>query len=118
MTAETLQARSPSTRPGAAASAARCSGADFAENRGAVAGLVVMLRARCSSRRLADVIAPHSPIEQFREHFLTPPVWQAGRHAGLHPLGTDDVGRDMLSRLIYGARLSLLDRHRRWSRCR
>ena len=56
---------------------------------------------------LADVVAPHSPIEQFREHFLTPPVWQDGGSIAF-PLGTDDVGRDMLSRLIYGARLSLL----------
>jgi dipeptide transport system permease protein len=55
----------------------------------------------------ADVVAPHSPIEQFRENFLTPPIWQAGGDRAFL-LGTDDVGRDMLSRLIYGARLSLL----------
>jgi dipeptide transport system permease protein len=55
----------------------------------------------------ADIIVPHSPIEQFRESFLTPPVWQ---HGGTWTfiLGTDDVGRDMFSRLIYGARLSLI----------
>jgi dipeptide transport system permease protein len=78
----------------------------FAENRGAVLGLCVMvtlvLLAVC-----ADLIARHSPIEQFRDHFLTPPIWQAGGDPSF-PLGTDDVGRDMLSRLIYGARLSLI----------
>ena len=55
----------------------------------------------------ADVVAPHSPIQQFRDHFLTPPMWQQGGTAAF-PLGTDDVGRDVLARLIYGARLSLL----------
>ncbi len=77
----------------------------FAENRGAVGGLVVLFLLVVTAV-FADVVAPHSPIEQFREHFLTPPVWQGGD--GSFPLGTDDVGRDMLSRLIYGARLSLL----------
>ena len=78
----------------------------FRQNRGAVAGLALML-ALVTVAALADVAAPHSPIEQFRNHLLTPPVWQAG---GIwrFPLGTDDVGRDLLSRLIYGARLSLL----------
>ena len=55
----------------------------------------------------ADVVAPHSPIQQFRDHFLTPPIWQQGGSSAF-PLGTDDVGRDVLARLIYGARLSLL----------
>ena len=55
----------------------------------------------------ADVVAPHSPIEQFRDNFLTPPAWQAGGTMSF-PLGTDDVGRDVLSRLLYGARLSLI----------
>ena len=55
---------------------------------------------------LADVLAPYSPYEQYRAHVLTPPVWNdAGTWA--FPLGTDEVGRDILSRLIYGARISL-----------
>ncbi len=78
----------------------------YAENRGAVVGLVLMAGLIVVSA-LADVLALHSPIEQFRAHFLIPPIWQEG---GLwqFPLGTDDVGRDMLSRLIHGARLSII----------
>jgi dipeptide transport system permease protein len=78
----------------------------FAVNRGAVLGLFLML-VLIIVAVFADLVAPHSPIEQFRDHFLAPPIWQQG---GLieFPLGTDDVGRDMLSRLIYGARLSLI----------
>ena len=78
----------------------------FSENRGAVLGLAVMLLLVLAAL-FAGAVAPHSPIRQFREHFLTPPLWQ---HGGMPRflLGTDDVGRDMLSRLIFGARLSLL----------
>jgi dipeptide transport system permease protein len=78
----------------------------FAENKGAVLGLVVMIILVVLALG-ADIIAPHSPIEQYREAFLTPPVWQQGGSWNF-PLGTDDVGRDMFSRLIYGARLSLV----------
>ena len=78
----------------------------FAENRGAVGGVCVLI-VLVLVAILGDVVAPHSPIEQFRDHFLTPPWW-ADRGDRTFPLGTDDVGRDMLSRLIYGARLSLL----------
>ncbi len=78
----------------------------FAENRGAVVGLAIMVVLIIISV-LADVLALHSPIEQFRAHFLIPPIWQEGG-VWAFPLGTDDVGRDMLSRLIYGARLSLI----------
>jgi dipeptide transport system permease protein len=78
----------------------------FSENRGAVVGLAIMV-VLILLAILADVVAPHSPIEQFREHFLTPPSWQAGGSAEFL-LGTDDVGRDILARLIYGARLSLV----------
>jgi dipeptide transport system permease protein len=78
----------------------------FAENRGAVVGLAVML-VLILLAVFADVVAPHSPIEQFRENFLTPPVWQDGG-TGKFLLGTDDVGRDILARLIFGARLSLM----------
>ena len=78
----------------------------FAENRGAVVGLVIM-GILIAVSLLADLISLHSPIEQFREFFLIPPIWQDGGNWSF-PLGTDDVGRDMLSRLIYGARLSLI----------
>ena len=78
----------------------------FAENRGAILGLAVMI-VLLFLAIFADVVAPHSPIEQFRTHFLTPPIWQEGGDRGF-PLGTDDVGRDMASRLIHGARLSLI----------
>jgi dipeptide transport system permease protein len=78
----------------------------FSENRGAVVGLVVMV-VLILLAVFADIAAPHSPIEQFRQNFLTPPVWQEGGSARFL-LGTDDVGRDILARLIYGARLSLV----------
>jgi dipeptide transport system permease protein len=78
----------------------------FRVNRGAVLGLAIML-VLIVVAVLADVIAPHSPIEQFRDNLLAPPVWQDGGQAKFL-LGTDDVGRDILSRLIYGARLSLV----------
>ena len=56
---------------------------------------------------LAPWIAPHDPAEASFLHSLTPPVWQdEGMLA--YPLGTDNLGRDVLSRLIYGAQLSLL----------
>jgi dipeptide transport system permease protein len=78
----------------------------FRQNRGAVIGLatvlVIALLALC-----ANLIAPHSPIEQFRDATLVPPAWQAGGSSKFL-LGTDAVGRDVLSRVIHGARLSLL----------
>lgn len=78
----------------------------FAQNRGALVGfaLVVVLVVLALA---ADVVAPHSPIVQFRESELAPPFWQAGGSLRF-PLGTDAVGRDILSRLIHGTRLSLL----------
>jgi dipeptide transport system permease protein len=78
----------------------------FAENRGAVLGLAITVFLIIVAV-LANIVAPHSPIEQFRDNFLTPPVWEQGGTARFL-LGTDDVGRDVLSRLIFGARLSLL----------
>jgi dipeptide transport system permease protein len=78
----------------------------FAGNRGAVMGLAIML-ALIVTALFADIVAPHAPVEQFRDYFLTPPAWENGGTTRFL-LGTDDVGRDILSRLIYGARLSLL----------
>ncbi len=69
---------------------------------GAVAGLIVML-ALAIVAASAPLVAPHGPAEQFRDSFLAPPFEQAK-----FLLGTDSLGRDILSRLIYGARLSLL----------
>ena len=78
----------------------------FAANRGAVLGLglIVVL---VVIGAFANFIAPYSPIETNPKVFLRPPAWQEGGTTA-HWLGTDAIGRDMLSRLIYGARLSLL----------
>ena len=54
----------------------------------------------------APLIAPHSPTEQSLPDKLTPPAWQEGGSAK-HLLGTDLLGRDLFSRLVYGARVSL-----------
>ncbi|MFK8033550.1 MAG: ABC transporter permease subunit [Hyphomicrobiales bacterium] len=77
----------------------------FSENRGAVMGLWVFL-ALVFIAIAAPLIAPHAPNNQFRDALLQPPVWQDGG-TWKFILGTDAVGRDMLSRLIYGARFSL-----------
>ncbi len=55
----------------------------------------------------ADFIAPHSPYEINLQKRLLPPCWQEGG-SFTYPLGTDLVGRDILSRLIYGSRASLV----------
>ncbi|SUG45197.1 dipeptide transporter permease DppC [Salmonella enterica subsp. arizonae] len=78
----------------------------FKRNKGAVVGLayvIIMILIAV----FANFIAPHNPAEQFRDALLVPPVWQEGG-SWAHILGTDDVGRDVLSRLMYGARLSML----------
>jgi len=79
--------------------------AAFRENRGAVFGLAVVL-AVAFVAIFADLIAPYSPIEQFRDFVKLPPAWEDGGSARF-VLGTDALGRDMLSRLIHGARVSL-----------
>ena len=52
------------------------------------------------------MLAPHSPLEQFRESVKLPPAWYEGGNWAF-PLGTDALGRDMLSRIMHGARYSL-----------
>jgi len=54
----------------------------------------------------APWVAPHDPYMGTLSNRLTPPVWQDGGSME-HILGTDKLGRDMLSRIIYGARVSL-----------
>jgi dipeptide transport system permease protein len=79
--------------------------AAFRENKGAMFGLAVVALV-VGTALLADFIAPHSPIEQFRDAVKAPPVWEPGG-SWRFVLGTDGTGRDMLSRIIYGARVSL-----------
>jgi dipeptide transport system permease protein len=78
----------------------------FKANFGAVAGLVVIV-VLILLALFADFVAPHSPILTNSAAFLKPPFWQQGGSIA-YPLGTDAIGRDILSRLIHGARLSLL----------
>jgi dipeptide transport system permease protein len=78
----------------------------FSENRGAVGGLAVIVIVVLAAV-FADQIAPHPPAAQYRDHFLAPPFWMAGGSAEFL-LGTDAVGRDIFSRILYGARFSLV----------
>ena len=77
----------------------------FSENRGAVLGFWVFV-VLVILAILAPVIAPHLPNAQYRDAVLLPPVWQEGGRSS-YLLGTDAVGRDLLSRLLYGAQFSL-----------
>ena len=77
----------------------------FSSNKGAVAGLIV-IAIICFMAVFANFVAPHSPSDQYRDALLLPPAWLDGGNWSF-VLGTDDVGRDILSRLIYGSRLSI-----------
>ena len=55
----------------------------------------------------ADLLTPHDPLRGTLGDRLTPPIWQEGGTSE-YLLGTDKLGRDMLTRLIYGARISLM----------
>lgn len=55
---------------------------------------------------LAPLLAPHDPYEQNLLARTVPPFWMDGG-SWEHPLGTDPLGRDYLSRLLYGARVSV-----------
>lgn len=56
---------------------------------------------------IAPLIAPYDPYSQSMANRLVPPIWMDGGTWD-HPMGTDGIGRDYLSRLIYGSRISLL----------
>ena len=77
----------------------------YSMNTGAVIGLVVFTLLVLVAI-FAPLVAPHMPDEQYRDALLTPPAWQEGGKS-MFILGTDAVGRDILSRLIFGARYSL-----------
>ncbi|MBL8668723.1 MAG: ABC transporter permease subunit [Rhodospirillales bacterium] len=77
----------------------------FRRNRGALIGLSV-IAAVAATAVLAPFLAPHGPAEQFRGALLQSPMWMEGGSAEF-PLGTDPLGRDLLSRLLWGGRVSL-----------
>lgn len=70
----------------------------------AVAGLVVLAIA-LGAAVFGPYVSPYDPLDQDLAARLRPPFWQE-RGSLAHPLGTDNLGRDILSRLIYGARVS------------
>ncbi len=76
------------------------------ENKGAMFGLVMVL-AVIISAIFAPLLSPHDPILQDVEKRLIPPVWETGGDPSFL-LGTDHLGRDIVSRLIYGARISIV----------
>ncbi|MDC9823197.1 ABC transporter permease subunit [Devosia sp. ZB163] len=78
----------------------------FSMNKGAVLGLVVFVLLILVAI-FAPLLAPFPPDQQFREFIRMAPPWAGGTQPQFL-LGTDEVGRDILSRLIYGSRYSLM----------
>jgi len=75
------------------------------KNKTGLAGLIIITLFSAAAV-FAPVISPHDPIENALYDQLKAPVWEEGG-ATKNLLGTDDLGRDILSRLIHGARVSL-----------
>lgn len=71
----------------------------------ALGAFIVLLAAFCAV--FAPLLAPHDPYVQNLDLRMVPPAWMEGGSPA-HWLGTDQLGRDYLSRLIYGARISML----------
>ena len=75
-------------------------------NKTAVAGLLVITLFVLTAI-LAPFLSPHNPVEVSLYDQIIPPIWEEGG-TWKNVLGTDDLGRDILSRLVYGARVSLV----------
>ena len=78
----------------------------MAANPSVVAG-IILVGAVVAIALLAPLLAPHDPYAQDLTRRLIPPIWH-GKGIWANPLGTDNLGRDYLSRILYGARISLL----------
>ena len=78
----------------------------FRAHRGFQIGLFVLV-AIILMALFAPLLAPHDPYTQNLSIRLTDPVWGMNG-TWVHPLGTDDLGRDYLSRMIYGSRVALI----------
>ncbi|WP_102225222.1 ABC transporter permease subunit [Acidimangrovimonas sediminis] len=98
--------RRPGAREGTARAAFAAFWRSFRQNRSAVLGLGVVA-ALFLVALFAPLLAPHDPVTQFRDALLLPPAWEKGGRTA-YLLGTDPLGRDILSRLIMGARTSLM----------
>ncbi len=79
---------------------------ELVRNKAALLGLLVLLGVAASAV-LAPILAPYDPTAQEITHRLKPPAWSAPG-ARMNALGTDHLGRDILSRIIFGARISLI----------
>lgn len=79
--------------------------ASLLRRRGAVAGLVILVCV-IGLAVSANWVSPYDPNEQMLEQRLLPPAWAEGGSAR-HLLGTDHLGRDILTRMVYGSRVSL-----------
>lgn len=76
------------------------------KNKIALAGLIIIC-AFLIMALFAPLLAPHDPLEQSLYDKLKPPFWDE-KGDWRYPLGTDDFGRDLLSRIIYGSRISMI----------
>ena len=75
------------------------------ENRGSTIGLFTILLIVLVAI-FAPLLSPHSPSELYSDYLRLPPIWSQNG-TWKFPLGTDDVGRDILSRLIHGSTISI-----------
>lgn len=94
----TTEARAPAPSP--LAYLAKATLTAFNANKTSWVGLVIFLIVALAAIA-APLLSPHDPVEQNILYKLKPPTAE-------HPLGTDAFGRDILSRLLYGARISLV----------
>jgi peptide/nickel transport system permease protein len=102
-----IQPPSPAVAPGVASQASIPASRTWRHRRLAnlwLGAAIVLTVALCAL--FAPHLAPHDPQEQDLLHMLTPPMWMAGGDAAF-PFGTDNLGRDILSRLLYGSRVAL-----------
>ncbi len=94
-------------RPGAVTNTLVRVGAGFTWARQfPLLSLAVLLVVLVTPAIFADVVAPHDPVKGNILERLHPPAWMEGG-SWEYPLGTDKLGRDILSRIIYGARISM-----------